>query len=364
MVVVWQPVAVGGILQTIPRFWMGAAGVAHRVDLWELRDRLGGWSALEQASAAELVAHGVSPKVAAQWLNTHSGRTRGIGVTMADPRYPARLRNVPFSPAIFFCEGDLTCLDADFSCEIYALVGTRSASREGLWTARRLAAGLAAQGKIVVSGLARGIDAAVHEASCQVGRTVAVLGHGLSFTSPASNRALRARLVERGGLVVSTWIDSVEARPFRFPMRNQWIAGLADCTVVVEAPAKSGAIHTARAAVEMGRELYAVPGPCDEPRYRGCLNLIQEGAAVVCSVDEFLQIRIGRPTPVGDAWLSMVFRGVDLAQISRITGQTIRELLVELSIMESRGLVVREVGQRYSPGHAWYEQYSKKPTNG
>jgi DNA protecting protein DprA len=342
---------------------MGAAGVAHRVDLWELRDRFGGWNELQGATSADLIAQGIPPKLVAKWKNAPGEPTRGIPITMADPRYPARLRNVPFSPAVFFCEGDVACLDPDFSAPVYALVGTRSASKEGLWTAGQLAAGLAARGAVVVSGLARGIDAAAHYASCQVGRTVAVLGHGLAFTSPASNWTLRRQIVDRGGLVVSTWVDTVEPRPFRFPMRNQWIAGLSDCTVVVEAPAKSGAIHTARAALELGRELYAVPGPCDAYHYRGCLNLIQEGAGVICSVDEFLKLRVGRATPVGDAWVAMVFRGVDLAKVARITGHSIREILVQLSIMESRGLVVREEGQRYSPGHAWYAHYSKEPTN-
>jgi predicted Rossmann fold nucleotide-binding protein DprA/Smf involved in DNA uptake len=182
--------------------------------------------------------------------------------------------------------------------------------------------------------------------------------------SPVSNRKLREQIIESGGLVVSTWPDHVEPRPFRFPIRNQWIAGLADCTVVVEAPRKSGALHTARAALNLGRELYAVPGRCDDRNTRGCLNLIQEGAGVICSVEEFLETRIGRSSPVGDAWVALVFRGVELAQVAKATGRTIRELLVELSIMESRGLVVREDGQRYSPGHAWYEQYSKDPTYG
>ena len=207
-------------------FWVWAMGVTRSVDLWSLRTHYGNWNALESAGAIELEAAGVPEAIAQRRTNQGSLQTRGIPVTMGSRFYPARLRNIRNAPAVFFVEGDPTLLDARFSRRVCAVVGTRAASPESRWLAGRIAHGLAAGGHVVVSGLALGIDAAAHQASAAVGQTVAVLGHGLNYTAPRQHSFLRKNILQSGGALVTTWEDDVPPRPFRFPLRNRWIAGL------------------------------------------------------------------------------------------------------------------------------------------
>jgi DNA processing protein len=169
-------------------------------------------------------------------------------------------------------------------------VGTRDASEYGERTAAALAGAAARAGLTVISGMARGIDAAAHRAALEAGgTTIAVQGTGVDVPYPAGHRALHREIAERG-LVLSESEPGTRAFPGCFPRRNRLIAALARVTVVVEAPFKSGAINTAGQALDLGRVVAAVPGRIDDPRSAGSNQLIRDGAQVVGSVDDLLNL--------------------------------------------------------------------------
>jgi DNA processing protein len=225
-------------------------------------------------------------------------RRKGFrAVTYADEAYPARLRVVPDPPPALFVGGEL---GEGLSV---AIVGSRRASRSGLETAEVLGRALAARGACVVSGLAAGVDAAAHEgALAGGGSTVGVLGCGIDVVYPRENRELFGR-VREGGALVSEYVLGEAPLAWRFPARNRIIAGLSDAVVVVEAPEKSGALITARHAVDAGRDVWAVPGPRGAPECRGSNRLLADGAGVLWDVDEFLDAVCGpakAPGPTRD----------------------------------------------------------------
>ena len=169
-----------------------------------------------------------------------------------------------------------------------AIVGTRRRTTYGRTVATKLAGDLASAGLTIVSGLARGIDGHAHRAALQHGgRTLAVLGHGLDTIYPAEHRSLAAEVAAQGALL-SEYPIGVGPAAEHFPIRNRIISGLALATVVVEAGEASGALITARAAADEGRDVFAVPGPITSPASRGCHQLIQEGAGLVNEAQDIL----------------------------------------------------------------------------
>ena len=204
----------------------------------------------------------------------------------ADAGYPSRLAEVPDAPATLHVHGAL--VDADALA--VAVVGSRRATPYGLEVAETLAADLAARGVTIVSGLARGIDAAAHRGALRVGgRTLAVLGSGIDVIYPPENRRLAAEIVERGALL-SQFAPGTPPLPQNFPTRNQVIAALSLAVVVVEAAEKSGSLITARLAAELGREVLAVPGRITAPESRGANRLIQDGAHVAMGWEDVVGV--------------------------------------------------------------------------
>jgi DNA processing protein len=204
----------------------------------------------------------------------------------ADARYPSRLAEVPDAPATLHVRGAL--VDADALA--VAIVGSRRATPYGLDVAETLAADLAARGVTIVSGLARGIDAAAHRGALRVGgRTLAVLGSGVDVIYPPENRRLAAEITERGALL-SQFAPGTPPLPQNFPTRNQVIAALSLAVVVVEAAEKSGSLITARLAAELGREVLAVPGRITAPESRGANRLIQDGAHVAMGWEDVVGV--------------------------------------------------------------------------
>jgi DNA processing protein len=204
----------------------------------------------------------------------------------ADARYPSRLAEVPDAPATLHVRGAL--VDADALA--VAIVGSRRATPYGLEVAETLAADLAARGVTIVSGLARGIDAAAHRGALRVGgRTLAVLGSGVDVIYPPENRRLAAEIAERGALL-SQFAPGTPPLPQNFPTRNQVIAALSLAVVVVEAAEKSGSLITARLAAELGREVLAVPGRITAPESRGANRLIQDGAHVAMGWEDVVSV--------------------------------------------------------------------------
>ena len=204
----------------------------------------------------------------------------------ADAGYPSRLAEVPDAPATLHVRGAL--VDADALA--VAIVGSRRATPYGLEVAETLAADLAARGVTIVSGLARGIDAAAHRGALRVGgRTLAVLGSGIDVIYPPENRRLAAEIAERGALL-SQFAPGTPPLPQNFPTRNQVIAALSLAVVVVEAAEKSGSLITARLAAELGREVLAVPGRITAPESRGANRLIQDGAHVAMGWEDVVSV--------------------------------------------------------------------------
>ena len=189
--------------------------------------------------------------------------------------YPRALMDLADAPPLLWVRGNEDLLTRD----MVALVGARNASSLGLRMARRLAEGIAAAGPVVVSGLARGIDAEAHQAAL-AGGTVAVMAGGIDVIYPEENAALAARIAEYGCLL-SEQPMGVQPQTRHFPLRNRIISGLSRAVVVVEAASRSGSLITARDALDQGREVMAVPGHPFDARAAGCNQLLRDGATLV-----------------------------------------------------------------------------------
>lgn len=219
-------------------------------------------------------------------------------LTLADSDYPASLLDSADPPIVLFVRGDPELLQQP----AVAIVGARSATEGGKDNARAFARHLAGRGWTVISGLARGIDAAAHEGSLRAGGpggTVAVLANGLDIVYPRQHTRLTEEIAASGALV-SEYPPGTPALPFRFPERNRLVAALARGVLVVEAAVQSGSLVTARLALDCGREVFAIPGSIHAPLSRGCHALIRQGAKLVeqgADIEEEL-LRTG-PAPAG-----------------------------------------------------------------
>ncbi len=218
----------------------------------------------------------VRPRVAA--LRDHV-------VVLGDEPYPALLKEIIDPPLALHFRGDLSLL----ARPALAIVGSRRASPYGVNAAEHLARQIAAAGIVIVSGGARGIDAAAHYAALEAGgTTIAVLGTGIDVVYPRSNRRLFQRIEERG-LVLSEFPPGTPPKPENFPIRNRVISGLARGTVIVEATSRSGSLITARMAAEQGRDVFAVPGSIFSAGSEGTHRLVQYGAKLVHDANDVLE---------------------------------------------------------------------------
>ncbi|MDO8730638.1 MAG: DNA-processing protein DprA [Candidatus Omnitrophota bacterium] len=280
--------------------------------------------------------------------------------------YPRLLGKIHGPPEVLYVKG--TLLEEDEAA--VAIVGTRGATPYGLAIAGQLAEELARCGVTVVSGLAEGIDAAAHEGALKAGgRTIAVVGHGLSRIYPSQHQKLAERIAE-SGCIVSEFQMEEKPNPWNFPKRNRIIAGLSLGTVVVEAPFKSGALITARFAMEQGREVFAVPGPVSSRQSEGTHALLKDGAKLVGRVEDILEelaphlkdclnrYQALKPQPVAGAGLSgeeaQVFQAVPVGSgmgfegIARATALQPARLLSVLTGLELKGLVRQAPGRGFS----------------
>ncbi len=224
------------------------------------------------------------------WHEEHGARLIALG----EPDYPPLLAHIEDAPPLISVLGHPELLGK----AAIALVGARNASAVGRRFARELAAELGRAGMMVVSGMARGIDASAHEGALDSG-TVAVLGGGVDVIYPRENGTLYEGLRERGA-VLSETPPGTEPQARHFPRRNRIISGIARGVVVVEATQRSGSLITARMALEQGREVFAVPGSPLDPRARGTNNLIREGAVLTESAADVLAVfdqRVTRRSP-------------------------------------------------------------------
>lgn len=276
----------------------------------------------------------------------------GCGATLlpsCDEGFPRLLKALDSPPPLLWARGDVSLL----AKATVAIVGARAASSSGRRFARELAAGLGAAGCVIVSGLARGIDAAAHQGALETG-TAAVLAGGVDELYPPENADLGRVIAERGCLV-SERPPGFAARAIDFPRRNRIISGLCLGVVVVEAELRSGSLITARLAAEQGRDVFAVPGSPLDPRARGTNNLLREGAVLVEEADDVLRAlrrdieptgqrsglaEPGEPETLGDAAMERLAgllsptpaRLDDLARDADVSPAAAAAALVELAL--------------------------------
>ena len=293
-------------------------------------------------------------------LQQHGGNLVPIGAL----EYPPLLREIPAPPALLHVLGDLRLTTAAL-----AIVGSRSPTSYGLKVARQLARALAARGFGVVSGLARGIDTAAHQGALEAGgRTLAVLGCGADVVYPSENAALHARIRGQGAVLSEFPMGSRPEKGW-FPRRNRLISGLSLGVILVEAPARSGALITARYAREQNREVFAVPGDIRTYKSAGCHQLIRDGAHLVERVEDVVDElqhwgvgaahqgeSMGQPAELGAEFSThqqMILHQLDIEpqHIDRLAsgvGLEAAELLGALLELELAGLVEQLPGKHFA----------------
>jgi DNA processing protein len=301
-------------------------------------------AALEQQRAR------IEPEAEVERLTRlHIGAVRTI-----DPAYPRLLQEIPLPPPVLYVRGTLAPADE----WALAIVGTRRASPYGKQMTERLAGELARQAITVVSGLARGIDTAAHQAALAAGgRTIAVLGCGPDLVYPPENAKLAARIVEQGA-VITEFPPGTQPEAGNFPARNRLISGLSLGVLVTEAPETSGALITTRFAAEQGRDIFAVPGNVTSRSSVGANRLIQDGAQMVLEVGdilselnlhlapqqlELLELREALPENASEARLLALLDASDepghIDDLCRASGLPVAEVSGTLVMLELKGLV-------------------------
>ena len=266
---------------------------------------------------------------------------------LGDEAYPASLLQLVDPPPYLCVLGDLSVL----ARPTVAIVGTRRATPYGERVTHALSGALAAAGVCVVSGMARGIDAAAHRAAlARGGVTAAVLGTGVDIAYPVAHRSLHASIAQRGA-VISEFPCGSRAGPASFPRRNRVIAALASLTIVVEAGERSGALITAEHALDIGRDVGAVPGPVESPQHVGSNGLLKHGAHAILGADDALSL-LGLPdasarpnvaaTLAGDeraVWIALEDGATPIDRLTERAALTPRRSLAAVTALELAGLV-------------------------
>lgn len=333
----------------------------------------GGAAQVFRAAPAELNAvPGIGAKLAREIALTPQDvevdaelqRCADFGIDLLEvsrTHYPRRLKEIFDPPSLLYCQGRMLPQD-DLAL---AIVGTRHATPYGLAQAERFAKGLALAGLTVISGLARGIDAAAHRGalSASGGRTIAVLGSGILSLYPPDHRPLADEIVARGAML-SEFPTLQPPKAGAFPRRNRLISGLSLGLLVIEAAERSGALISARHAMEQGREVFALPGRVDNRNSRGCHRLIRDGAKLVECVDDILAELgpLATPTSIDSGTTihhpaelclndreQSVLQAVgreptNIDEIARSTSLPVQQILAAASVLEMRRLVRRVSG--------------------
>lgn len=346
----------------------------------KLLQAFGSPDAVFRAPLTELEAQGI-PAVVAQAIRSGQSQSAAAKelaavqkasvrlITWEEPAYPPRLREIYDPPILLYVRGNAELLGRHG----IGIVGTRRPTSYGNQMAEKLARELARRGLVIVSGLARGIDASAHEGALSVsnGSTIAVLGSGIDVVYPKENRKLFAKIEERGALVSENPMGAFPA-PQNFPVRNRIIAGMTLGIVVVEGAQYSGSLITARLAMEFGREVYGVPGNTTQPGSFGPNHLIKQGAKLVTGWEDVVE---ELPTSVRAELISVESASEDerrellegslgagertiyglltveepkhLDEIVELSGMNSSEVLVLLFELEMKGAVRQMAGKRF-----------------
>lgn len=331
-----------------------------------------------RASTAELQeVRGVGPKVATAIRNSTRDaaereweRCQASGVSVivrGSAEYPPGLTRIPDPPPLLYCRGDLRREDE----LAVAIVGSRRCTLYGRQMAEQLAAGLARAGMTVISGLARGIDAAAHQGALKAGgRTLAVCATGLEQVYPPEHRELAAEISRQGAQLTESPLDQAPL-PGLFPQRNRIVSGMSLATIVVEASRSSGALHTARHALEQNRDVFAVPGRIDTDHSLGCHDLIRDGVPLIRGVDDVLEALGPLTKPVRRTSADVVHHPAELKlteqertvlnligseaitvdEVVRGSGLETNRVLTTLTMLEMRRLVRRLPGGQVVRGY-------------
>jgi DNA processing protein len=338
------------------------------VRLQALLDYFGDAETAWNAPAFELVAAGLSAKLAERVLETRASldleqymdniQAQGIKIlTWDDHGYPAQLKQIDQPPPILYLRGAFSDEDA----WAVAIVGTRAVTAYGRQVTEEIATTLAHNGVTVVSGLARGVDAIAHSAALKAGgRTLAVLGSGVDRIYPPENRALAEKITSQGA-VISDYAPGTPPESANFPPRNRIISGLSLAVVVIEAAETSGSLITASFAAEQGRDVFAVPGNIFAPQSKGTNRLIANGAKPMLAVKDILdaldltrnlerrEIRKVLPSDPTEAALFQLI-GAEPLHVDEIRAQTglpIDRVSSALTMMELKGMVRQVGGMQY-----------------
>ena len=353
------------------RYWIGFNRV-NGIGAAKVRALIDHFGDLEHAWSAtpiDLKEAGLDRRAIDSFVQTRSTlqldreveRVEKIGAKIIiwdDPDYPLLLRNIPDAPPVLYVKGQLTTADREWTV---AMVGTRKASAYGRQAAESLADELARNGITIVSGLARGIDAAAHEAALSVGgRSIGVMACGIDQVYPFEHKRLADRLIEHGALITEMPIGaSPEAGTF--PARNRIISGLSLGTIVIEAGETSGALITADRALEQGREVFAVPGNIFSRTSLGTNRLLKEGATLITSAQDVLdalnlkmivehsEARAVIPADETEAKVLALLshEPVHVDQIVQSSGLPITQVSSTLAMMELKGMVRQLGGMQY-----------------
>ncbi len=350
--------AVAGALVWSPRplrTWLDACGSARGVCDAVRSIDVGTPPGVEPLSAAALARIREIDDSAARRANDDLERSGARLITDADADYPAPLHDLADPPPVIYVRGD----PGAFGTRAVAIVGSRAATSYGRHVAATLAGEFGSLGACIVSGLARGIDAAAHKAALAAGApTVAVVGSGLSALYPPYHSLLADDIVEAGGAVLSEFPPLLPPRAHQFPMRNRIVAALANATIVVEAGERSGALITARLADEIGRHVFAIPGDVGRPTSAGTNGLIKDGVPLITGALDAARLLGWAATPSAqerdasdttDPLLALVpSAGIDADELAARTNLDVGSLLARLTLLEIRGLVERLPGGSFA----------------
>ncbi len=361
-------------------YWVGfnlVKGIGS-VRLQGLIDYFGDLQVAWHAPTDAFVSAGLSPRIVENLQSVrrqiepekfleHIQRQGIQVVTWMDEEYPCLLKEIDQPPPVLYQRG--TFLPEDEYA--IAIVGTRRVTAYGRQVAEEIASSLAQSGMTVVSGLARGTDAVAHHAALNAGgRTIAVLGSGVDRIYPPEHKKLAEQILANG-CILSDYAPGTPPEAQNFPPRNRIIAGLTKATVVIEAGEKSGALITARFAVEQGREVFAVPGPIHAPQSKGTNNLISDGAHPLLRPSEVLEVlnleqaqvqqqarRVIPSDPVEAGLLNLLgSEPVHVDEIQVRSGLSINQVSATLTLMELKGLIRHVGGMNYiavRESHAGY----------
>jgi DNA processing protein len=367
------------------RYWVGFTLVKGigAVRLRALLDYFGDAESAWAASPFDLVAAGLSPKLAERVLQVRNNvnldevlaqaeKNQIRILTWDDAEYPSHLKEIDQPPPVLYMRGDVTAED-NWSV---AIVGTRAVTPYGRQVTEELANVLAHNGVTIVSGLARGVDAVAHSAAIKAGgRTLAVLGSGVDKIYPPEHRSLAEKIMSQGA-VISDYAPGTPPESANFPPRNRIISGLSMAVVVIEAGDTSGALITAEFAVEQGRDVFAVPGPVYGPQSKGTNRLISNGAKALLQPSDVLEaldltrnverreIRRAVPSDATEAAL-LELLSAEPKHVDDIRAQLelpIEKISAALTMMELKGMVRQMGGMNYAAVRDESMDYSVDPS--